>query len=691
MRLCISILLLFFLIFSQPCAAQPLSVSSPNASLRLTFSLHNGAPTYQLDRFNRPVILPSRLGFVLKDQPPLAYDFTIAAVDSGQVDQTWIQPWGEKKEIRDRHNELAIVLQEKTPSRRNLILVFRLFDDGLGFRYEFPLQPESEQVAIMDELTEFNLAADAAAWWIGAYQWNRYEYLYQKTRASDITVAHTPVTLETDDGLFLSIHEAALTDYASMALRRTSRTGFQADLVPWSDGIRVRSRTPFKTPWRTVQISDSAGGLITSYLILNLNEPNVLGDVSWVKPGKYVGIWWEMHLDLSTWHSGPRHGATTANAKRYIDFAAEYGFDGVLVEGWNLGWDGDWVNESINFDFTTPYPDFDIEAVARYARDKGVRLIGHHETGGGVRNYAEQMEEAFAFYQRLGVNTVKTGYVGHGQSILRLDENGVEQGEWHHGQYMVQQYRLAVETAAKHQIMLDVHEPIKDTGIRRTYPNMMTREGARGMEYDAWSPDGGNPPDHTTILPFTRLLAGPMDYTPGIFDLLYPEIKPDNRVNTTLAKQLALYVVIYSPLHMAADLPENYRARPGPFQFIVDVPTDWHDTRVLHARIGDYITVVRQQRDGSDWFLGSITDDQGRILDAPLAFLEPGQKYVATIYRDAPDADWRTQPYAIEITEQLVDANTVLSLRLAPGGGQAIRFRPATKADRQKFITSHSD
>ncbi|RQW04217.1 glycoside hydrolase family 97 protein [candidate division KSB1 bacterium] len=657
-----------------------LQVKSPDGTLSLTFRLQEGAPTYEVARFNQPVIKTSRLGFIFKPADSFNF-FKIVRSANTSFDGTWTQVWGEKKEIRNNYNELRVDLREIVKPRRKMILVFRLFDDGLGFRYEFPEQRNLTEFDIMDELTEFTLADDATAWWIPAYEWNRYEYLYQSNTTSELDTVHTPVTFETTDGLFMSIHEAALTDYSSMTLKNSGGTTLKADLVPWSDGIRVKAKTPMVTPWRTIQIADDAGGLITSYLILNLNEPNKIEDTSWIQPGKYIGIWWEMHLNTATWGSGPNHGATTENTKHYIDFAAKYGFDGVLVEGWNVGWDGDWTAEGDKFQFTIPYPDFDIDEVTRYAKRKGVRLIGHHETGAAVLNYEKQLQDAFQYYQDLGVRVVKTGYVGNDPSIKRIDENGQEQWEWHHGQFMVRHYRKVVEEAAKHKIMIDAHEPIKDTGIRRTYPNMMTREGARGQEYNAWDPDGGNPPEHETILPFTRLLAGPMDFTPGIFDLLYEEVRPNNRVNTTLAKQLALYVVLYSPLHMAADLPENYEANPEPFRFILDVPTDWNDTKVLHARIGDYITIARQDRNSDDWYLGSLTDENGRNLQAALSFLEPNQQYVAEVYRDGIDADWQTNPYAIDITEMLVDHNASLTLRLAPGGGQAIRFRKATLKD----------
>lgn len=678
----IRLALFLAMIFFRFAQAQPIEVTSPNSVLKLSFELKDGAPLYQISRFDMPVIKPSKLGFILKDASPLSGDFKIFSSQQKSVDETWTQVWGEKKDIRNNYTELRVDLEETSQAKRKMTIVFRVFDDGVGFRYEIPQQPGLNKFDIMDELTEFALTGNHTAWWIGAYQWNRYEYLYQKTRISEFDKVHTPLTMETDNGLYLTIHEAALTDFASMTLARQKNNVLKADLVPWSDGIKVKTTTPLKSPWRTIQIVDTAGELITSYLILNLNEPNKLEDVSWIKPGKYVGIWWEMHLGTATWGSGEKHGATTANTKRYIDFASEFGFDGVLVEGWNIGWNGDWGQNGDQFLFTKPYPDFDINEVTRYAREKGVRLIGHHETGAGVINYEKQMENAFTYYQKLGVRVVKTGYVGHGQNIKRIDENGKIQKEWHHGQYMVRHYRKAVIEAAKHQISLDVHEPIKDTGIRRTYPNMMTREGARGQEYNAWDHQGGNPPEHSVILPFTRLLGGPMDFTPGIFDLHFKQAnRPQNRVNTTLAKQLALYVVLYSPLQMAADLPENYRVNLKPFQFIADVPTDWADTQVLHARIGDYITIVRKDRNSENWHLGSITDEEGRLLEAPLLFLDAGKKYVAEIYRDGDNASWNDRPYDIEIEKKVVTRETTLQLRLASGGGQAIRFRPAKEGD----------
>jgi len=644
------------------------TVSSPDEQTVVTFLLKEGVPYYRVSHAGRTVIRNSRLGLVFRRAGCLDHDLMVEDFGVSEFDDTWVQPWGEVRQIRDHHRELRVRLAESAPPNRRMEVVFRVFDDGVGSRYELPEQPGLSTFEIMDERTEFSLSGSPDAWWIPAYMDNRYEYLYAKSPVNDLRAVHTPLTMETQDGLFLSIHEAALTDYASMTLVRTGEDVLECDLVPWADGVKVRGATPMVTPWRTIQIAESAGDLITSYLILNLNEPNRLGDVSWITPGKYVGIWWGMHIGKYTWGSGPRHGATTENAMRYVDFAAAHRFLGVLIEGWNTGWDGNWIQNGEIFDFTTAYPDFDIEEVSRYARDRDVQIIGHHETGAAIHNYEPQMVAAFEFFGRLGIRTVKTGYVG----------TRVNRTEWHHGQYMVEHYRKAVEEAARHRIMLDVHEPIKDTGIRRTYPNMMTREGARGMEYDAWSPDGGNPPEHTTVLPFTRMLAGPFDMTPGIFDLFFEEYRPKNRVNTTLAKQLAYYVVIYSPLQMAADLPENYEGHPG-FQFIVDVPTDWEETRVLHAKIGDYVTMARRDRRSDDWYIGSITDEEGRTLEARLDFLDAGRAYVAEVYADGPGAHWETNPLAISVREVSVDRTSVLKIELAPGGGQAIRIRPASR------------
>ena len=666
------------------------SVSSPDGKLVAHLSLIEGVPHYQVTRAGASVVGKSRLGLTLKEFDSFDSGWELASTEEASVDETWTQPWGEKKDIRCHYNELRVHLKKHSDTPHQMTIVLRVFDDGLGFRYELPEQEHLGKFHIMNEHTQFNLTGDHRTWWIPAFIDNRYESLYSQSAVSELDKVHTPVTFETAAGLCISIHEAALTDYSSMALARTGGTTLEANLIPWSDGVKVRGENSLISPWRTIQVAERATDLITSHLILNLNEPNKLEDLSWIEPSKYVGVWWEMHLGTATWGSGDKHGATTENTKRYIDFAAEHGFSGVLVEGWNIGWDGNWMENGKLFKFDAPYPDFDIQELSKYGEEKGVRLVGHHETSGDVENYESQLEQAFAFARQHRINTIKTGYVGFRDGIMRTDEQGNKQGEWHHGQYMVRHYRKVVEEAARQGIMLVVHEPIKDTGIRRTYPNMMTREGARGQEYSAWAGDGGNPPDHTTILPFTRMLAGPMDFTPGTFDLLFEEERPDNRINTTLAKQLALYVVLYSPVHMASDLPENYQANLEPFQFIVDVPTDWEDTQVVDGTIGDYVTIARKDRNSSDWFLGSVTDEHGRTLETPLSFLDADKKYIATIYRDGPEADWETRPHDVEIVHSLVDRSMTLSLRLAPGGGQAIRFREATADEVQRHSVARN-
>jgi alpha-glucosidase len=668
------ILFIFLLSFYQTILANDgkILLSSPNGLNNVMIENDGGILSYAVSKNQKPIISSSKLGFVFKNRTSIKNNIQNTHVNELTIDETWIQPWGEVKQIRDFYNQVIISFSLINDKLLTGEIIFRAYNDGVAFRYHInDLQGDS--LIIMDELTEFNFVEDAQAWWIKAYQWNRYEYLYTQSKTSEMDTVHTPVTFRLSDGTHLSIHEAALTDFASMTLAHKEDTRFEVDLVPWSNGDRVRTDSEYLTPWRTIQIGNSAGELIESNLILNLNEPNVLKDVSWIKPGKYVGIWWGMHLGSETWHMGDKHGATTQNAIRYIDFAAQHGFDGVLIEGWNIGWNENWWDSGDVFSFTQPYPDFDIQTVAHHANVKRINIIGHHETSAGVRNYESQVDDAFDFYKNLGIHTIKTGYVGHGRGIKPVGGQP-EDREWHHGQYMVKHYRSIVEKAAEKKIVLDVHEPIKPTGIRRTYPNMMTREGARGQEFNAWGANGGNPPDHTTILPFTRLLGGPMDFTPGIFELYFKEDRPDNRINTTLAKQLALYVVLYSPLHMAADLPANYEGNPA-FQFIKDVPVDWDTTLVLNGEIGDFVTIVRKDRKSSDWYLGSITDEMKRELKIPLDFLDKEISYVAEIYKDGPNADWESNPYEISIVELDFTNKDIFQINLAPGGGQAIRFR----------------
>ena len=655
-------------------AQDQVRVASPDGRNEVTVEIREGRLYYSLHRDGQAVLSPSLLGFEFRGAQPLRDGLRVVDAAEKTVDQTWTQVWGEVARVRDHHHELRLVVAEAAPSGRRFAVVFRVFDDGVGFRYELPEQPGLGAFEITEELTEFVMADDARAWWIPAFQPNRYEYLYRSSPVSTLDTVHTPLTMEFRDGLHVVIHEAHLVDYAGMTLvggREQNRT-LRTYLAPWNDGVKVRGRTPFKTPWRTIQVADRAADLAPSVLGLNLNPPNALEDVSWIRPMKYIGIWWGMHIRTMTWSSGPKHGATTENAKRYVDFAAANGFGGVLVEGWNVGWDGNWLDNGEVFSFTEPYPDFDLGAVTAYASERGVELIGHNETSMGIENYERQLEDGFGLYQKSGIEAVKTGYVG--------DET--YHGHAHHGQYMVRHWRKVIEAAARHGIMLDVHEPIKDTGERRTYPHMMTREGARGQEFNAWAGDGGNPPEHETILFFTRMLAGPMDFTPGVFDILIesetgtPRSPQQSRLRTTLAKQLALYVVLYSPLQMAADLPENYVNQPA-FQFIRDVAVDWEDTRVLDGKIGDYVVVARQERDAESWYVGAITDEEARTLEIPLSFLAPGRSYVAETYADGPEAHWLHNPLAIEISQRTVDAGSRLTLSLAPGGGQAIRIRPA--------------
>lgn len=660
------------MLFAVPAAAQ-VGATSPDGRIALSVSVDNdGRPLYALARDGKPILTPSRLGFLFTDAPKLERGLAIEASSTSRSDSSWEQPWGEWQLIRDNHVELRVRFREKEAPGREMDVVFRLFDDGFGFRYEIPYQDGLKVAHIADELTEFNLASDGTAWWIPAGEWNRYEYLYNRTSISAIGRAHTPVAMKLADGTHLAFHEAALVDYSAMWLQHVERTQFKVVLAPGAGTAKVTRDTPFVTPWRTLIVADDAAGLYRSHIELNLNEPNKIGDVSWFKPSKYVGVWWEMHLGLSTWATGPKHGANTANVKRYIDFAAANGFRGVLVEGWNVGWDGAWFGNGNDFDFAKPTPDFDADALAAYGARKGVHLIGHHETGGSASHYDDQLDAAFAFAAAHGEEVVKTGYVTDAGQIERVGPNGEPMREWHDGQFMSNHHLRVVLAAAKHHVAVNPHEPIKDTGLRRTYPNWISREGARGMEYNAWG-NPKNPPDHEATLVFTRMLAGPMDFTPGVLSL---EGRGGTPILSTAAKQLALYVVLYSPVQMAADLPENYARYPGPFQFIRDVPADWVDTRVLNGEIGEYVTFARRARGDDDWYLGAVGDENARELAVKLDFLAPGKAYEAQIYRDGDDADYRTDKrHSIVIEKRKVTAADTLTLRLAPGGGEAIRFK----------------
>ncbi|ASD65689.1 alpha-glucosidase [Pseudoalteromonas piscicida] len=665
--------------FTTTSFAASLAVSSPDGKITFTLSDDNSQPTYQVSFNDKTIIQPSKLGFDFARAASMRDGLNITTHQRYSVDSSWQQPWGEARVIQDKHNELAVTFTKQTDKSPQYIVRVKVFDDGVGFRYEVA---QNQALYITRELTEFAFAQSdkSTAWWIPARGWNRYEYVYNTTPLHDAPHVHTPFTLKNQDGVHISVHEAALIDYAGMTLNQRRPGTFVADLTPWSDGVAVKTNGKFNTPWRTLQIGDEATDLLNSHLILNLNEPNKLGDVSWVEPGKYIGIWWGMHINKNTWGSGDKHGATTARTKEYLSFAADNGFDGVLVEGWNIGWDGDWFFNGDVFSFTDAYADFNIDEIAKHGEKVGARLIGHHETSGNVSNYRNQMEAAFALYEKAGVRQVKTGYVADGGNIKRIDAEGNARFEWHDGQFMANEYLDNIKLAAKHKISINTHEPIKDTGLRRTYPNWIAREGARGQEFNAWGTPP-NPPEHVPMLAFTRMLAGPMDFTPGIFDMGFNGLgDKTNRPQTTLAKQLALYVVLYSPIQMAADLPENYLAKPDAFQFIKDVPTDWESSIALAGEVGDYVVFARKERkykqySGNDWFLGAVTDEEAREIPIALDFLEPGKAFEAQIYADGDRAEWKQNPYEMNIYRQKVTSNDKLTLKLAAGGGAAIRFK----------------
>jgi len=661
------LLLLIALFGFAPAGA--VGVQSPGGTLAVAVEIGNeGRAVYSITRLGKPVIARSQLGFLFTDAPQIARDMAIESSATREFDETWQQPWGEWATIRNHYRELRVHLRETGPRQRRLDVVFRVYDDGVGFRYEFP---DAGPVNIAEELTQFAVAQPATAWWCEAFESNREEMLYHRTPIAEVGVAQTPLTLKLADGTHVAFHEAALVDYAAMNIAKVHDGLLKAVLTPSSSGPKVSRRGPFTTPWRTLQIAADAPGLYMSHLILNLNEPNKLGDVGWVHPRKYMGIWWGMHLGTQSWSSGPSHGATTANARKLIDFAAANGFGGLLVEGWNTGWDGDWFADGSGFSFTQAYPDFDLAGVQAYAQSKHMTLIGHHETSANIAHYEAQLGAALDLDRRLGIDTVKTGYVSDAGGVQARGADGQIHYEWHEGQVMVRHHLLVVTEAAKRHVAIVAHEPVKDTGLRRTYPNWLSREGQRGMEYNAWGVPK-NPPEHEANLVFTRLLGGPMDFTPGVLSL---KGKGDTDILSTAAKQLALYVVIYSPVQMAADLPENYARYPDAFRFIKDVPVDWSETRVLAGEVGDYVAIARADRASRDWYLGAVTNADARTLTLKLDFLPPLQKYTAQIYRDGPGADYRTAArHALTVETRTVTAADTLTLPLAPGGGAAVRF-----------------
>lgn len=660
---------------AQPAPA-PVTAASPDGALVLTVATDNDQrPTWSLSRKGQLLIAPSKLGFILTDRIGLQRGFAIESVERATGDATWELPWGERRYVRDRHQELLIRFRQNESWGGHLMNVrFRLFDDGIGFRYELPEQPGLTTANIADEITEFDIAPTGTAWWIPGGEWNRYEQVYQETPIEGVATAHTPMTIRLADGTHLAFHEAALVDYAGMWLKRAEGRKFRATLSPSSRGPRVVRDLPFATPWRTIRIADNAAGLVESDLELNLNEPNKLGDTSWFKPMKYVGIWWGMIRGDWSWAEGPKHGATTERTKATIDFAAKHKFGGVLVEGWNKGWNGNWFGHGDEYSFTEATPDFDLKGVTDYARKKGVQLIGHHETGGNIAVYEAQLDDAMKLYGQLGVGTVKTGYVADAGGIIAPgDAPGTTRMEWHDGQRQVQHHLNVVETAAKYKVAVNPHEPVKDTGLRRTYPNWVAREGARGMEYNAWG-RFANGPEHEPTLVYTRMLSGPMDFTPGVLSLEGANHDP---LASTLAKQLGLYLAIYSPIQMAADFPETLAKFPRELDFISKVPADWAESKLIAGAVGDYAIFARKDRASADWYVGGVNDGTARTLDLAFDFLEPGKTYTATIYKDGEGATYLTDArHRIAYETIKVKKGDVYKLWLAPGGGAAIRLAP---------------
>ncbi|MFZ1479133.1 MAG: glycoside hydrolase family 97 protein, partial [Sphingorhabdus sp.] len=657
---------------AQPAWAAPVaSATSPDGTVSVELNTDgDGRVSYSVSRKGKAVVAPSKLGFLFTDTAKIDRRLSVTGQETRDFDETWSQPWGEWANIRNHYRELKVHLKETTALARVFSVTFRIYDDGVGFRYEFPEQPNLAQTNIADELTEFAFAQDGTAWWKPAFLWNREEYLYNKTPLSAVSNADTPITIKLNDGTHVAMHEAALVDYSGMAVARTEGNTLRAALHPGAGEAKVRKKGAWNTPWRTLILADDAAGIYQSHLMLNLNEPNKLGDVSYIKPGKFAGVWWNMIKGEWSWARGPKHGATNENVKRYIDFASANKIPHLLVEGWNVGWDGDWFGNGHDMDFAQPTEDFDVKMLVEYGRKKSVRLIGHHETGGAATHYEKQFDKAFKFAADNNYMVVKTGYVTDAAQMEREDPDGTKYREWHQGQWMVNHQLRVLEAAAKYKIAIDSHEPVKGTGLHRTYPNWVAREGMRGMEYNSWP--GKNPPEHEANVVFTRMLEGPMDFTPGILSL---KGEGDSNILSTIAKQLALYVVIYSPVQMVADTPENYAKYPAPMKFIRDVPTDWQETRVLNGEIGDYVTIARKERGSEGWYIGGVGDEIARTSTFKLDFLTAGKKYRAEIYRDGDDADFRTDKrHSIIIENKDLSSTDSLSMRIAPGGVFAIRI-----------------
>ncbi len=681
-----------FTVFLMTCTSKNpsvnTSITSPDQRIKVNFFLSAlGEPHYMVSYNEEILIDSSTMSFDLKGVPPLKGNFKIVSRIQNSVDETWEMPWGEDAHVRNHYNEFRLALEETTELKRQMDIVFRVYDDGLGFRYEFPKQKYLEELTILDENTEFNLSGDHTVWWIPG-DWDIYEYLYSTTKFSEIdalkqfkpgthlgqtyipeNAVNTPVTMKTDSGIYLSFHEADLTNYSGMTLAVDPKNlKMKSELVGSKHGHKAKCKTPFETPWRTIQIADRAGDLIESKLIVNLNDPSLIDQIPYFKPHKYAGIWWDMHIGTGSWdYSGAYHAANTTYTKEVIDFAARHGMGSVLVEGWNIGWEKWWnkKEKKVHFDFVTAYPDYNLEEIVHYGKSKGVELMMHHETSADIPRYEKQMDTAFALMKSLGIHSLKTGYVGR---IL-------PEGEYHHGQFMINHYQKVLEKGLLAEVAINAHEPIKATGKRRTYPVAISREGLRGQEYNAWSKDGGNPPEHLSIVPFTRMLAGPIDYTPGIFNTSLKPYRAQNQINTTLTHQLALYIVLYSPVQMVPDLMKHYESHPA-MQFIRDVGVDWNSTKVLNAEIGDYVAIARQEKGNNNWFLGAVTDENKRFMEVKLDFLKQNVTYSAKIYEDTLDSHYLTNPEVYQIREIEVNQRTILELNLAPGGGCAISFMP---------------
>jgi len=676
-------------------------LNSPDGKIKLEFNLKNGVPLYKISKNDNIIIDYSKLGIILNGKTDLDKDFKVINTNRKTHNTSWKTLFGEQKEIINNYNELEVILDQEN---KKLNITFRVFDDGIGFRYKIENQENINDYNIVDEKTEFKLSKNDTAWWIPAFSYRRYEFLYAKTPIDDISkktyskeveyirydtlgidAAHTPLTIKKENGIFISIHEADLNDYSSMTLAPLGNGLIEAELYPWSDGIKVKSDEKIISPWRTIQISDNSSDLLDSNLILNLNDdPDSLEDFSWVKPGKYMGIWWEMiGTNESTWWPSDNHGANTKKVLEYIDFASENGFEGLLVEGWNKGWHPEWCcsGDGKKFSFTETQPDFDIDKIYKYGKERNVYLVGHHETGGQIENYEAQLENAFKFYNKYGIKNIKTGYVNDvSKNIKRKNKKGEIVKEWHHGQYMIRHFRKVIQLAAKYKLNIITHEPIKDTGIRRKYPNYISREGAKGQEFNGFSSNGVN---HASILPFTRLLSGPMDYTPGVFKLNnFRYVTPGSNtidknaiIPSTIAKELALYIVYYSPMQMAADLPKHYQNHPDAFEFIKKVPVVWEKKKIINSKIGEYVTIVRKDLNSEDWYLGSITNENERYFNISLDFLNENKKYLATIYSDTKNSNWEKNQMEYSIKSIEVNKNSNLDLFLATGGGSAVQFK----------------